>query len=47
MVVPRGGVRTLAKQPQWSQRVWEIYERVTGKPAPEAFASKSNGDGKE
>jgi hypothetical protein len=35
MILPRGGVRTLGKPPSWS--FWEIYERVTGKPRPEAF----------
>lgn len=39
MVMPRGGVRTLGKQPSWSSQVWEIYERVTGKQRPELFAS--------
>lgn len=37
MILPRGGVRTLGKPPSWSNRVWEIYERVTGQPRPEAF----------
>lgn len=35
MVLPRGGVRSLARPESWSQRVKEIYERVTGKPPPE------------
>jgi four helix bundle protein len=38
MVMPRGGVRTLRKTPSWSNKVWEIYERVTGQPRPEMFA---------
>jgi four helix bundle protein len=37
MILPRGGVRTLGKRPNWSNQVWEIYERVTGKPRPEMF----------
>ena len=37
MVMPRGGVRTLGKTPSWSNQVWEIYERVTGKPRPAMF----------
>ena len=37
MIMPRGGVRTLGKSPTWSNRTWEIYERVTGKPRPEMF----------
>lgn len=37
MVLPRGGVRTLGKSPSWSQKTWEIFERVTGQPRPEMF----------
>lgn len=37
MILPRGGVRTRGKSPNWSERVWEIYERVTGNPRPAAF----------
>ncbi len=37
MILPRGGVRTLGKPISWSNRTWEIYERVTGKPRPEMF----------
>ncbi|HEY2908599.1 MAG TPA: four helix bundle protein [Gemmataceae bacterium] len=37
MILPRGGVRTLGKRPNWSDRTWEIYERVTGKPRPAIF----------
>lgn len=34
MVVPRGGVKTMGGRPSWSSEVWEVYERVTGKPRP-------------
>jgi len=37
MVMPRGGVRTAAKPKNWSNQVWEIYERVTGQPRPTVF----------
>jgi four helix bundle protein len=37
MILPRGGVRTLAKPPSWSNKTWESYERITGKPRPEMF----------
>ena len=43
MVLPRGGVRTLARRPAWTNEVWEIYERVTGKPRPAVFAA-ANGE---
>jgi four helix bundle protein len=42
MVLPRGGVRTRSKSPSWSNQVWEIYERVTGKPRPEMWASTND-----
>src|SRR3954452_851086 len=34
MILPRSGVRTRRKVPSWSNQVWEIYERVTGRPRP-------------
>jgi four helix bundle protein len=37
MILPRGGVRTLGRPKNWSSRVWEIYERVTGQPRPAMF----------
>jgi four helix bundle protein len=37
MIMPRGGVRTLGKPKSWSERTWEIYERVTGQPRPAMF----------
>jgi four helix bundle protein len=37
MILPRGGVRTQGKSPSWSQKTWEIFERVTGQPRPEMF----------
>lgn len=42
MVLPRGGVRTLNRTKSWSERVNEIYERVTGKPAPVYEPIRSN-----
>ena len=37
MILPRGGVRTLGARTSWSERTWEIYERLTGKPRPTMF----------
>jgi four helix bundle protein len=37
MILPRGGVRTRSPKPNWSNQVWEIYERVTGNPRPDLF----------
>jgi four helix bundle protein len=34
MVMPRSGVRNIRATKSWSERVREIYERVTGKPPP-------------
>lgn len=41
MILPRGGVRNLGLRPKWSGEVWEIYERLTGKPRPERFRPTS------
>ena len=37
MAMARSGVKHLCKIPDWSEQVWEIYERLTGKPRPELF----------
>ena len=34
MVMPRSGIRNLRATKSWSERVREIYERVTGQPPP-------------
>ncbi|MGC3971444.1 MAG: four helix bundle protein [Pirellulales bacterium] len=45
MILPRGGVKTLGKRTSWSNEVWEIYERLVGKPRPEKFGGPSeNGE---
>jgi len=41
MILPRGGVRTAGGKPNWPGRVWEIYERLTGKPRPEQFQTSA------
>jgi len=37
MVLRRGGVSSLGKPKNWSNQVWEIYERTTGKRRPAIF----------
>ena len=37
MVMRGSGVKHIRKRPDWSDQVWEIYERVTGQPRPERF----------
>ena len=44
MIMPRGGVRNLGKRPNWSNQVWEIYERTTGKKRPDFFAMPQAGN---
>jgi four helix bundle protein len=40
MVLPGSGVKHLRKFKSWSEEVWEIYERLTGKPRPDLFLQK-------
>jgi four helix bundle protein len=37
MVQAGGGVKYLRKVPSWTDQVWEVYERVTGKKRPELY----------
>ncbi len=37
MVMPRSGVKHIRKQQDWSEQVWELYERTTGKERPPLF----------
>ena len=37
MVMPRSGARNARKIPDWSEQVWEVYERHTGRERPELF----------
>jgi four helix bundle protein len=39
MVMPRGGVKTIARKVNWTNQTWEIFERVKGKPRPAIFES--------
>ena len=42
MVMPGSGVKHIRRQPNWSDQVWEIYERLTGKERPELFKKKDH-----
>jgi len=47
MIMPRSGVRNIRKTKSWSEKVAEIFERVTGSPPPpipSASGSRSDGD---
>jgi four helix bundle protein len=37
MVLPGSGVKNIKRSPSWTDQVWEIYERVTGKERPELY----------
>jgi four helix bundle protein len=37
MVKPGSGAKHLRKMPSWTEQVWELYERTTGKPRPALF----------
>lgn len=37
MVQPGSGVKNMSRLPSWTDQVWEIYERHTGKQRPELF----------
>jgi len=43
MIMPRSGVRSIRRTKSWSEKVAEIYERVTGEKPP-SFGARSNGD---
>jgi four helix bundle protein len=46
MIMPRSGVRNIRKTKSWSEKVAEIFERVTGSPPPPIpSASGSSGNG--
>ena len=41
MVLAGSGVKNQRKLKKWTDEVWEIYERVTGKSRPEFFQQKA------
>jgi four helix bundle protein len=43
MVMPRSGVKHIRRQKNWSEEVWELYERVTGQERPELWRKPSGG----
>ncbi len=44
MVLAGSGVKHRRKVKSWSEEVWELYERVSGKPRPEFFQKKEHKD---
>lgn len=47
MVMPRSGVRNIRRTKCWSEKVAEIYERVTGQPAPLPPGVENRADGQQ
>ncbi len=44
MIMPRSGVRNIRRTKSWSERVSEIYERVTGERPPTPFSARNVGE---
>jgi hypothetical protein len=44
MVLTRGGVKTRGPRKSWSNEVWEMYERVSGKPRPEMWRQEGEAE---
>ena len=44
MVLPGSGVKHIRKQTDWTDRVWEIYERITGQQRPALFQKRPEQD---
>jgi four helix bundle protein len=44
MVLPGSGVKHIRKQTNWTDRVWEIYERITGQQRPALFQKRPEQD---
>jgi four helix bundle protein len=44
MIKPQSGVRSIRRTKSWSEKVAEIYERVTGKPPPELPRASAGND---
>ncbi len=42
MVKLGSGVKHLRKMPNWSERIWERYEQITGKPRPPMFQPRKD-----
>ena len=47
MIKPRGGVRHIRRTKSWSEKVNEIFERVTGKPPPPIPTCQPATDGED
>jgi len=42
MVRPGSGVKHMRKYKNWTDQVWEVYERTTGKQRPELFRASDS-----
>ncbi len=41
MTMDGSGIKNVRKRINWNEKVWESYERITGKPRPERFRTPS------
>ena len=44
MVMPRSGVKHIRKEKNWTDEVWERYERITGEERPALFRRPKDED---
>jgi four helix bundle protein len=40
MVMPGSGAKYMRKAPSWTEQVWDLYERTTGRQRPEQFRKR-------
>jgi len=40
MVMHGSGVKNVRKQVDFSEKVWSVYEQITGQPRPEMFRKR-------
>jgi four helix bundle protein len=47
MVMPKSGVKNVKKYVNWTEQVWENYERITGQKRPPLFETNTAKPGKK